>query len=75
MPDNYVRSAGPLLLRDLDGDDVDLSAFSVFAQCFAGADNPPAPGCPPGVDADFDGDGDVDLTDFAIFAQNFTGAL
>jgi hypothetical protein len=59
---------------DVDGD-VDLSDFALFAQCFAGADNPPAPGCPPGVDADLDGDGDVDLTDFAVFAQNFTGAL
>jgi hypothetical protein len=64
------------LLGDFDGDgDVDLSDFAIFAQCFAGADNPPAAGCPGGVDADLDGDGDVDLSDFSVFAQNFTGAL
>jgi hypothetical protein len=61
---------------DLDGDgDVDLTDFAKFSQCFAGADNPPAPTCPRGANADLDGDGDVDLGDFAIFAQNFTGSL
>jgi hypothetical protein len=60
---------------DFDGDgDVDLTDFAAFGQCFAGAGNPPAPGCPAGVDADFDNDGDVDLSDFATFAQNYTGA-
>jgi len=60
---------------DFDGDgDVDLSDFLVFQQCFGGSNNPPAPTCPPGVDADLDGDGDVDLADFLIFQQNFTGS-
>lgn len=60
---------------DFDGDgDVDLTDFATFGQCFGGANNPPAAGCPAGVDADSDGDGDVDLTDFALFAQNFTGS-
>lgn len=57
---------------DLDGD-VDLADFAAFAQCFAGAVNPPNVNCPPGVDADLDDDGDVDLADFADFAQQFTG--
>jgi hypothetical protein len=69
--DEFAPSPG-----DFDGDgDVDLDDFAVFGQCFGGADNPPAAGCPSGVDADLDGDGDVDLNDFAIFGQNFTGAL
>jgi hypothetical protein len=60
---------------DLDGDgDVDLADFAAFAQCFGGANLPPAGSCPAGVDADFDDDGDVDLADFATFAQNFTGS-
>jgi hypothetical protein len=61
---------------DLDCDaDVDLGDFAVFVQCYGGAFNPPASGCPAGVDADFDDDGDIDLTDFAMFAQNYTGSL
>ena len=63
------------LLGDFDGHgDVDLSDFTVFQLCFGGSNNPPAPICPPGVDADLDGDGDVDLADFIIFQQNFTGS-
>ena len=61
---------------DFDGDgDVDLSDFVTFQLCFGGSNNPPAPTCPPGIDADLDGDGDVDLADFLIFQQNFTGSL
>lgn len=61
---------------DFDSDgDVDLSDFAVFGQCFGGAFNPPAVGCPAGADADCDDDGDVDLSDFALFGQNFTGSL
>jgi len=60
---------------DFDGDgDVDLSDFTQFQLCFGGSNNPPAPTCPPGVDADCDADGDVDLADFLIFQQNFTGS-
>jgi len=59
---------------DFDGD-VDLSDFTQFQLCFGGSNNPPAPTCPPGVDADLDDDGDVDLADFLIFQQNFTGSL
>lgn len=68
--------AGTLITAgDFDADgDVDLGEFAIFAQCFAGALNPPAPSCPLGIDADFDDDGDVDTADFAIFAQNFTGS-
>jgi len=68
------QGAGPC--GDFDGDgDVDLSDFTQFQLCFGGSNNPPAPTCPPGVDADCDGDGDVDLADFLIFQQNFTGSL
>jgi glucose/arabinose dehydrogenase len=71
-----IVPAGPLApLGDLDDDgDVDLTDFALFAQCFAGSDNPPATGCPAGVNADLDCDADVDLTDFATFGQNFTGS-
>ena len=37
--------------------------------------NPPAPTCPPGVDADLGDDGEVDLGEFLSFQQNFTGSL
>lgn len=61
---------------DFDGDgDVDSSDFAQFAQCFGGSNNPPASGCPSGVDTDLDGDGDVDLADFALFAQQFMGSV
>jgi len=61
---------------DFDGDgDVDLSDFTQFQLCFGGSNVPPAPTCPPGVDADCDGDGDVDLSDFLQFQQSFTGSL
>lgn len=60
---------------DLDGDsDVDLTDFALFAQCFSGANLPPAGGCTPGVHADLDGDSDVDLTDFKLLSHNFNGA-
>lgn len=58
---------------DFDGD-VDAADFSVFVQCFGGADVPPAPGCPDGIIADLDADGDVDMADFAEFSLAFTGA-
>lgn len=59
---------------DFDGDgDVDSGDFAVFAQCFGGSFNPPAPSCPGGVDADLDLDGDVDPGDFAVFSQCFGG--
>ena len=47
----------------------------VLTQCSGGSGNPPAPGCPPGVDADMDDDGDVDANDFVLFAQWYTGSL
>jgi len=55
--------------------DVDLADFLIFQQCFAGSGNPPAPTCPPGVNADLDGEGDVDMADFILFQTAFTGAL
>lgn len=58
---------------DEDGD-VDLSDFSEFSLCFAGANNPPAASCQPEIDADCDGDGDVDLSDFSQFSLCFGGA-
>jgi len=54
--------------------DVDLADFTVFQLCFGGSNNPPAPACPPGMDADYDNDGDVDLQDFDMFFLAFTGA-
>ena len=68
------QDCGPDGDFDCDGD-VDLSDFSQFSLCFAGANNPPAASCPPGIDADFDNDGDVDLGDFSVFSLNFTGPL
>lgn len=60
---------------DFDGDgDTDPNDFGVFSQCFTGANNPPNPSCPRGVDADLDNDGDVDLSDFVVFSQCFTGS-
>jgi hypothetical protein len=70
-----VFGRSPYAQGDLDRDnDVDVADFQRFAQCFAGADNPPAFGCEEPLRSDFDHDADVDLSDFAIFAQNFTGA-
>lgn len=70
--DSFIPAPGP---GDFDGDgDVDLSDFAVFTQCFGGAFNPPAVGCPVEIDADLDSDGDVDLGDFAVFSQHFTGS-
>jgi len=65
---------------DLDSDcDVDIQDFTIFQLCFGGSNNPPAPTCPAGVDADMDpvpcGDGDVDLADFLLFQQCFTGSF
>ena len=76
-PDILIDAPSCLALPgDFDGDgDVDLSDFTVFQLCFGGSNNPPAPTCPPGVNADLDGDCDADLADFLIFQQNFTGAL
>lgn len=54
---------------DVDGDD-----FSLFAECYNGANNPPAPSCPPEVNADFDNDCDVDGDDFGIFAACYNRA-
>lgn len=60
---------------NFDGDgDVDTTDFAIFAQCFGGSNNPPAAGCPAGIDADLDNDGDVDTSDFALFAQCFGGS-
>jgi hypothetical protein len=62
------------LTGDLDGDrDVDLDDFAMFSLCFGGPGNPPAPSCPPEVDADLDDDSDVDLGDFSTFSSGFTG--
>lgn len=57
---------------DFDGD-VDLSDFMVFSQCFGGADQPPAAGCPDPAVADLDQDGDVDTVDFSLFARLYSG--
>jgi len=63
------------LVGDLDrDDDVDLTDFAAFQQCFGGAFNPPAANCVDPVFADSDGDGDVDAADFAAMSRNFTGA-
>ena len=65
----------PSIASDLDGDkDVDVNDFLTFGGCFAGALNPPTPGCQNG-DADRDGDGDVDTNDFLTFSSCFNGAL
>jgi aminopeptidase N len=56
---------------DLDGD-VDLSDFSLFADCFNGPNRPSqASSC--SLDADYDGDNDIDLGDFAAFQACFNG--
>lgn len=67
---------GPFALADFDTDgDVDTPDFSIFTQCFAGSNNPPAATCPDGVSADLDCDGDVDALDFVLFSQSYTGSL
>lgn len=73
VADIFVHEIG--MVGDFDGDnDVDTADFAIFARCFGGSGLPPAPACPPGVDADFDGDGDVDLADFALLAHGYTGS-
>jgi hypothetical protein len=63
------------LVGDLDrDDDVDLSDFAVFQNCYGGPNNPPAGGCPEPDFADMDGDNDVDVADFAALSRNYTGA-
>ncbi len=58
------------VLGDLDADgDVDLSDYTVFANCITGPDLSLAPGCGP---ADLGGDGDVDVVDFGLLQQQFT---
>ena len=57
---------------DFDEDcDVDLADLATLAQCLNGPDQPPAAGCPGGVDADLDDDDDVDLGDFSAFQEAF----
>lgn len=74
--DLILPAAAPGNMYDLDGDgDVDATDFTIFSQCFAGSNTPPAGTCPPGVDADFDDDGDVDAQDFVLFSQHFTGSM
>lgn len=62
---------------DVDADgDIDLSDYSVVAECFTGPENGPAPvTCPPCAfeRSDSDLDGDVDLSDVAQFVMGFTG--
>jgi hypothetical protein len=59
-----------LPLPDFDYDrDFDQGDCCIFLQCFGGSGQPPASSCPPGVDADLDGDGDVDLADYSTLTH------
>lgn len=72
--DPFGRSLGTI---DVDCD-VDLSDFSLFAECMGGPGvNEPPQGCDPEnfTRSDVDDDRDVDLGDFSVFSWNFTGQL
>ena len=53
---------------------MDAHCVSAFQLRCGASNNPPAPTCPPGMDADYDNDGDVDQQDFGMFFLAFTGA-
>jgi hypothetical protein len=60
-----------LAVRDLNNDRrIDALDCLVFQMCFNGSGRPAHPGCPAGVNVDYDEDGDVDLADFAIFERH-----
>jgi len=59
---------------DLNRDGVvSVADVLVFNSCMSGAQNPPAPTCPPGVIADLDGDLDVDQSDYGLLQKCILG--
>ncbi len=70
--DGMLDGVDPSPAADTDSDnDVDLFDFSVFAQCFTGADNGPVmAAC---FCLDFDGDDDIDEEDYVAFGTGLSG--
>ncbi len=70
---DYPVTTAPPVPADFDqDDDVDLTDFAMFQQCFNGPNVAPAqPAC---ETRDLDGDADVDLADFTQFQACYNGA-
>ncbi len=69
--DQYRQILQKSILRK--NGDVEVSDFLLFQLCHGGADQPPAPDYPAGVDADCDGDSDVDHDDLRAMYEGMTG--
>jgi hypothetical protein len=60
--------------QDTDGDeDVDLTDYGTFLECFNGVNNPYGSGNPACPCLDSEDDGDVDLTDYGEFLSCYNG--
>jgi hypothetical protein len=70
--DGILDGADPSPAADTDGDnDVDLEDYSMFQQCYTGADNGPVLAVCFCLDSD--GDDDIDDVDYEAFSDTLTG--